>query len=149
MKRANQITGLNLYIKQNLTLRRRLIKERAEKELPSYQYKWVKNGNIFIRKDSYSKPIKIDDERVLNEIIKQETANSDITRTLRPQAPRGSDQGALVQLRSDSFTHALQPTPSSIPPFPFKRTYHPSAINSLYNFNSQALTNLNRNSVSL
>ena len=42
--------GQKYGIRENLTLCRKILLERCEKELTSYRYGWVKNGNILVRK---------------------------------------------------------------------------------------------------
>ena len=56
-------------VEENLTPKRRLLKARIENELTSYRHTWVRNGSFFVRKYRGSKPIKIDDEQKLNELI--------------------------------------------------------------------------------
>ena len=53
----NSLNG-KYYVSQNLTVLRRLIWERAETSLTSYQFKWVsKNGKIYVKKNKWAKPI--------------------------------------------------------------------------------------------
>ena len=63
--------GKKFYIRENLTLKRRMLKERTENELTTFRYIWVKNGNIFARKDSRSRAVKITDDAVLNKLLQE------------------------------------------------------------------------------
>ena len=159
LKKANEVTGLNLSVEENLTLTRRKILERAEKELPNYQFKWVKNGKVFIRKNHHSKPLKLIDEKTLDFLIAQEApsplentkpeeSNLPPTSALTPEVARRHSKTVYARSRLGSYASILQSTPVSIPPFPFKHTFHPTAINEVYKFKSKILTNLN-SSVSL
>ena len=61
--------GEKYFIKENLTLQRRLLCEKAREELTSYQHHWVKNGSIFVRKSSDSRPIKVHSQECLEKLI--------------------------------------------------------------------------------
>ena len=61
-------------IKENLTYDRRLLKERVDNELTSYQYSWVRNGTIFVKKSSRSRPIAVQSNEFLNKLINEEIA---------------------------------------------------------------------------
>ena len=65
LRRVNRSTGLNLWVRENLTLKRRIIRDRAQTELASFQYKWVKDGCVFVRKDQRSRIIKLISENQL------------------------------------------------------------------------------------
>ena len=65
--------GQNFDVQENLTLVRRQLKSRVEKELTSYRYNWVRNGNIFVRKHRDSNPIKIHDESKLDELLSKQS----------------------------------------------------------------------------
>ena len=75
LKNVKNSRNQNYDVEENLTLPRRLLKDRVEKELPSYRFKWVKNGNIFVRKDSSSEPIKLFTDKMLDELIHQENTH--------------------------------------------------------------------------
>ena len=60
------------FIRENLTQYRRTIRDRAETELTSYRFKWVRNGNIFARKNNGSKITKISSEFILNRLINEQ-----------------------------------------------------------------------------
>ena len=153
LKKANKVTGLNLSIEENLTLKRRKIMERVEKELPHYKHKWVKNGNIFVRKDRHSRPVKVIDEKVLDLLLSQEALpyencqkdrnSAHCTSVSLPEATRQGNTSIQVQSHSNSYATIVQSTPISIPPFPFRHTIHPIAINSMYKSKSKTPINLN------
>ena len=66
--KPNRIVN-KIQIKPNLTLIRRTLFERAEKELKTYKHTWSKNGNVFVRKNNRSKAIKVNTEEKLEELI--------------------------------------------------------------------------------
>ena len=78
LKRKHQLKNFrNRYggkfsICENLTLTRRLLWDSTESELSSYRFKWIRNGNIFVKKDAKSRPIKIVSENVLNQLIEEQ-----------------------------------------------------------------------------
>ena len=124
-----------------------------------------KNGNIFVRKYRNSKPIKIIDEKTLDRIILEEKSPIHIidsenehapehasqihTPVASPEVLRQSENSMHVHLSERTYANVAQSTPISIPRFPFRRSFHPSAINSIFKFKNKTLTNLNRSSVSL
>ena len=61
-----------LAIQENLTLVRRTLKEKAEKELKTYKFKWVKNGNIMVRKNRFCPAVKVNTEEALNHLIEEQ-----------------------------------------------------------------------------
>ena len=70
LKNARNNLDQKFIIRENLTLHRRLLKDRVDKELHSYHFKWVKNGNILVRKNKWSKAVKILSEEVLENLLK-------------------------------------------------------------------------------
>ena len=81
LQNAKNQFGQKYIIKQNLTLCRRRLWEKAEKELTSYQYGWIKNGNILVKKNSSTRAIKITGQRKLQELL-------DIQNQSSPACPR-------------------------------------------------------------
>ena len=71
LKHARNNLDQKFFIRENLTLRRRLLKERVDKELHSFQFKWVKNGNILVRKNKWSRAVKVVSEEVLDMLKNQ------------------------------------------------------------------------------
>ena len=61
-----------IQMKENLTYKRRHIRNRVEKELHSYRYKWVKNGKVFVRKDNGCRSIRILTEKTLDDLLKEQ-----------------------------------------------------------------------------
>ena len=68
-------------IKENLTFNRRVLFDRVESELTDYKYGWVRNGNIYVRKDNGAQAIRVSDETVLDELLRK---GSDKTTAVRP-----------------------------------------------------------------
>lgn len=64
--------GQEIFLRENLTLDRRMLWDRVDKELHSFAYKWVKNGKIFVRRFPKSRSIKILSEKVLDELLKKQ-----------------------------------------------------------------------------
>ena len=54
--------GDKFEIRENLTLTRRLLWASVQEKLNTYRFKWVKNGQIFVKKTHNSYPIKIASE---------------------------------------------------------------------------------------
>ena len=71
---ARNSRGDRYEIKENLTYDRRLLKERVDNELSSYQYSWVRNGTIYVKKSSRSRPIAVQSNELLNKLISEENA---------------------------------------------------------------------------
>ena len=63
-------------IEENLTLIRRSLRDRVKKELPTYRFKWVHNGNVMVRKDRNSRAIKVNTEDALQRLIEAEKPRS-------------------------------------------------------------------------
>ena len=74
LKYAKNSRGENYMVKENLTLRKRLLNERVLKELHTFKYKWVKNGSIFVRKLEGSHAIKVKSEDVLDDLLARQRA---------------------------------------------------------------------------
>ena len=72
LKHARNNLNQKFFIRENLTLHRRLLKEKVDNELHSFQFKWVKNGNIFVRKNKWSKPVKIASEEELRNLLQKQ-----------------------------------------------------------------------------
>ena len=60
------------FIKENMTLQRRLLRDKARDELTSYPNQWVRNGSIFVKKDMRSRPIRIESEAQLEKLISEQ-----------------------------------------------------------------------------
>ena len=76
LRNAKNRFGQPYSITENLTLCRRKLYDRAEKELHSFTYGWIKNGNIFVKKSRDSRPIKITSEEKLQELLDAQEKNS-------------------------------------------------------------------------
>ena len=62
LKKYRNRFGGKFYVRENLTQERRVL-------WYSYNYKWIRNGKIFVKKYAKSRPIKVLSEFVLNELI--------------------------------------------------------------------------------
>ncbi len=83
-------------IKENLTLQRRLLHDRARTELTSYRHQWVKNGSVFVKKSNDSRPIRLHSEVDLERLISEQN-KSDST---NPITHRASYVNALRKQKS-------------------------------------------------
>ena len=68
--------GKQYVVNENLTLCRRQLKERVEKELTSYRFYWVRNGNIYVKKHPRSRPIQISNEATFEKLLAEQKAVS-------------------------------------------------------------------------
>ena len=66
---TNRQTHRKIFVRENLTLKRRLIWNRAKNELNSFRHKWVKNGKIFAQKHHHDRAICITTDRALNDLL--------------------------------------------------------------------------------
>ena len=62
-------TSYRITVKENLTYYRRTLWERVNQDLNSYRFKWTKQGEIFVRKDTKSQPIAIENEFIFIRIL--------------------------------------------------------------------------------
>ena len=69
LRNARNSVGQKYDVEENLTLHRRLLKDRVENELHSYKFKWVKNGSVYVRKNSRCNALKIDTVQTLEELL--------------------------------------------------------------------------------
>lgn len=72
LKDVRSKRGDRFFVKETLTLQRRLIRDRAQSTLTSYKFKWVKNGSIFVRKNEYARPIRVNSEATLDTLIHEQ-----------------------------------------------------------------------------
>ena len=70
---ANQrnVYGHPMSVEENLTLNRRMIWHQVETNLTDFKWKWIRNGNIYVRKNHTSKPVKISSERILKTLLSE------------------------------------------------------------------------------
>ena len=118
LKNARNRLGQKFFIEENLTLQRRLLKDRAENQLHSYHFKWVKNGNIFVRKHRRSNPIKISSEKILDELIHEQNTS----KRTKENENFNSHRVNLNRDRSNNIyehTHALRIARSRSSEFPY------------------------------
>ena len=53
-------------------MQKRLLRDRARSELTSFRFQWVKNGSIFVKKDTYSRPIRLNSEACLEKLLNEQ-----------------------------------------------------------------------------
>ena len=117
LKNERNCYNEKFFIRENLTLQRRLIRDRAKDELTSFQFQWVKNGVIFVKKNSRSRPIRVLSEAVLKKLIREQ--NREPIGFLTP--PRVTFANAFEKQKSlsDQFVyqrHTIVPTVQNPPP---------------------------------
>ena len=91
--------GQPYFISENLSVFRRKLMDRIKNELHSYALGWVSNGSIFVKKDksSLSKPIKVNTDQKLQELIEADLCkSSDLPRPC-VSAPHGIEPGNTDQ----------------------------------------------------
>ena len=131
LKRKNRLKnwrnklGGKFSLKPNLTLNRKMLWESTEEKLPDYRFKWITNGNIFVKKDTVSRRIKVESEFVLEQLANQREAISNApTKTggastspmlANPQSSLQKGQSSRPPPHSPSQP-ALPPPLSSYPP---------------------------------
>ena len=138
LKHEVNTRGKKFIISENLTLIRRKLKEKVENELTSYRFKWVKNGNIFVKKTPQSRPIKITDDEVLQHLIKEQNENRSQKAAVarrppmsmadgrRPPPSPNSPSRSIPNSRQEKryASSAQQKThPSQIPPITHELSY--------------------------
>ena len=70
LKNTRNQWGEPYEIRQNLTLNRRLLWNLINDKLEHFKFKWVRRGgDIFVRKNTNSKAIKIISERVIDDLL--------------------------------------------------------------------------------
>lgn len=94
----------NIFMMENLTFSRRILWERVKDE-SSFQYKWIKNGKIFVRKFENSRSLLILTEKHLNNARNEPIGDTDYRHHYRKPFNRDRNR----------TSHVTQP-----PPFPFR-----------------------------
>ena len=120
LKDAHNNRNGKYVIKQNLTLQRRLLRDRAEEKLHSYKFKWVKNGTVWVRKERNSKPIKVVSDEVLDDLIKNQDDPKSIRRkqniSMHPiNQPRFRFDKNSENIASPISNSEFPPLPSVVP----------------------------------
>lgn len=105
LRNARNFRNERFFIKENLTLQKRLLRDRARSELTSYRFQWVKNGSIFVKKDSYSRPIRLNSEACLEKLLHEQN-----------RTPTG-----VLTCHRESFVNALKKQKSLNNQFNFDR----------------------------
>lgn len=102
-----------IFMMENLTFNRRVLWGRVKSELHSFQYKWIKNGKIFVRKLGNSRSVMVLTERHLNSLLIEQ----------RDTVPPAGNVGELRrnrQRRPANYDRREWHRDSHIPPYPFQ-----------------------------
>ena len=123
LKNVMNCFGVQFNIRENLTFYRRTLRDRAEKELTSFHSTWVRNGSVYAKKSSRSRPIKIKSEYVLNTLIheqaQQRAAKNQTTAKVSDptKAPTAAGTVSSVPIHSAAdITSPIWPTQKSVSP---------------------------------
>ena len=92
LKNVRSKRGDRFFVKETLTLQRRLIRDRAKTSLTTYKFQWVKNGVIFVKKNENARPIRVISEGTLDKLINEQN---------------GTPSGQLTSNR-EAFAHAIK-----------------------------------------
>ena len=90
--------GGRFFIEKNMTMKRKQLWESVGKNLDAYQFKWIKNGDVYVRKNKTSKRIKIVSATMLEKLINKQTQDGAV-----------SNSPAKVQKSSAKAQNLLQP----------------------------------------
>ena len=115
LKNCRNRYGGKFYIQENLTLNRRLLWDSVENKLDTYRYKWIKNGDIYVKKVANSKPIKIKSDHVLDELISEQNISKQCALSRKKD-----DEDGIEILCSSSPSEN-----SNVPPPPSRTSVHP------------------------
>ena len=118
LKNHRNIYGQRFNICQNLTLRRRLIWDKVQSKLVMFKRKWVSmNGTIFVKKSHYSKPIKVNSEDFVDELLMKENTLAGKARSTAPNqeksAPNKVPPAALAPSNDAARTANAHMAPSN------------------------------------
>ena len=92
LQHARNSRGEKFYIRENLTLQRRLLWNRVDTELTSFQFKWVRNGTIFARKNRRSRAIKIMCDEDLDQMLPSKGSACPKDKQVRPSLPTAASE---------------------------------------------------------
>ena len=69
LKNVRNKLGGSFSIERRMTLKRKQLLESAKEKLTSFKFVWSKNGNVFAKKDKWSKKVKITSEAIIDGLI--------------------------------------------------------------------------------
>lgn len=159
LNRRNKIKLLNdrnqrIFLRENLTQNRRMLFERAQNELHSYAFKWVKNGKVFVKQSNSSRVIKILTEESLQNLIERQSnsrhdtlKNSRETRNIERRRPSSSrDFYNSSHQHRPNFFHRRPLPPGHRRPMPLLSDFLPPHLAHSYNFNRNSYPQYNTSS---
>ena len=131
LKNFRNCSGGKFYIKWNLTIERRQLWEDTLAKLPDFTFKWIKNGEIFVKKSRYDRMIRIKNDDVLQKISQGEKGHGVPSANVPPQTATRSSEAETAGVQSST---AKLPSSSSRFPksFPALSYAHPSPPNPPY-----------------
>lgn len=91
------INDKDIFIRENLTFNRRSLMDRVQKQLHSYQYKWAKNGKVFVKKSKNSRVIRVLTEDTFSALLKKQNSepikqHADFEKQSYPPRQRNNDR---------------------------------------------------------
>ncbi len=66
---VNTSNRQKIFVRENLTLSRRILWNRVSSELSTFTHKWVKNGKIFVQKSVNTRAIQVVTDKVLDDLL--------------------------------------------------------------------------------
>ena len=128
-----------LEVRENLTPYRRNLKERIDEELTSFRFKWVKHGDLFVKRNHSSKAIRVNTHTMLNSLLASQNSpnvqrgrsiteeqnsprrNLPSQSSLETEAPKQiqgliSSEFPLPQASSPSYANIAESTPKKMAP---------------------------------
>ena len=132
LRKRYLLKGTRYEVRENLTLYRRNIKDKAEAKLKrTHPFQWVRNGNIFVKETASARPTKINDEFVLDELIEKirncavKTSEAKVPKD-KPNLPLQSHQRSLNSSCPNQDPQV--PASSSFPPLPANQEQYGSPV---------------------
>ena len=125
--------GQKFSVRENLTLKRRLLWESVNSKLVTYRFKWIRNGKIFVRKDDQSRAVMIGSDDDLEQLLSAQRELKPSTRTSNggdAAGTQGAPQEKPLPLRARDPHTPLRnlKTPLRLrgPPSPLRYRLHDS-----------------------
>ena len=83
--------GGRFYVEKNMTMKRKQLWESVEKNLVSYQFKWTRNGDVFVRRNKTSRRIKIVSAKMLDDLIEKQNQDCVVLNSSANDPPQPAD----------------------------------------------------------